>query len=86
MDKYNSDARASIGGMRGGRGRRGMPVQKAKDFRGTVRMLWDYMGNLKWYLFLIIVIFQRGLDKHHKAIIMPTRFSLMRNCAFSQFK
>lgn len=56
MDKYNSDARASIGGMRGGRGRRGMPVQKAKDFRGTVRMLWDYMGNLKWYLFLIIVI------------------------------
>lgn len=56
MDKYNSDARASIGGMRGGRGRRGMPAQKAKDFRGTVRMLWNYMGNLKWYLFLIVVI------------------------------
>lgn len=58
MDKYQSDARASIGGMRGGggRGRRGMPVQKAKDFKGTVRMLWSYLGNLKWYLFLIIVI------------------------------
>ncbi len=58
MDKYQSDARASIGGMRGGggRGRRGMPVQKAKDFKGTVRMLWGYLGNLKWYLFLIIVI------------------------------
>ncbi|MBE6936054.1 MAG: ABC transporter ATP-binding protein [Ruminococcaceae bacterium] len=58
MDKYHSDARASIGGMRGGggRGRRGMPPQKAKDFKGTVKMLWNYMGNLKWYLFLIVLI------------------------------
>ena len=57
MDRYNSDARASIGNMRGGGGgRRGMPPQKAKDFRGTVRMLWTYMGNLQWYLLLIVII------------------------------
>ena len=60
MDKYQSDARASIGNMRGmggGGGRmRGAPVRHAKDFRGTCKMLWHYMGNLKYWLFFVVAI------------------------------
>ena len=60
MDSYQSDARASIGNMRGGGGgggrMRGAPVRHAKDFRGTCKMLWHYMGNLKYWLFLVVGI------------------------------
>lgn len=60
MDRYQSDARASIGGMRGmggGGGRmRGAPVRHAKDFKGTCKMLWHFMGNLKYWLFLVVGI------------------------------
>ena len=58
MDRYQSDARASIGNMRGGGGgrMRGAPVRHAKDFRGTCKMLWHYMGNLKYWLFLVVGI------------------------------
>ena len=60
MDKYQSDARASIGGMRGmggGGGRmRGAPVRHAKDFKGTCKMLWYFMGSLKYWLFLVVGI------------------------------
>lgn len=59
MDKYHSDARASIGNMRGGGGggrMRGAPVRHAKDFKGTCKMLWKYMGNLKYWLFFVVLI------------------------------
>lgn len=58
MDKMQSNANASIG--RGGGPRRGMPVQKPHDFKGTMGMLWKYMaglrGRLLWVSGIVLVI------------------------------
>ena len=58
MDKYQSSATSSIGrgGGTGGWGRRGRPVQKPHDFRGTMKMLWQAMAGLKGKLALIGLI------------------------------
>ncbi len=37
------------------RGRRGMPGEKAKDFKGTIRNLWRYMGAFKIGLIAVMV-------------------------------
>ncbi|NLD88314.1 MAG: ABC transporter ATP-binding protein [Clostridiales bacterium] len=55
MDRNVSSARASIGSGRRGPGR-GAPVQHAKDFKGTVKMLWKYMEGLKLRLLLVIIL------------------------------
>ena len=49
MDKYQSSATSSIGrgGGTGGWGRRGRPVQKPHDFRGTMKMLWQALSGLE---------------------------------------
>ena len=58
MDKYQSSATSSIGrgGGTGGWGRRGRPVQKPHDFRGTMKMLWQALAGLKGKLALIGLI------------------------------
>jgi len=55
MDKYQSNSQAAIGrgGPPGGPGGRGRPVQKPKDFKGTIRMLWGYMAGLRSTLVLV---------------------------------
>ena len=55
-DKYNSNATASLGGQRMMRDRRHMPTQKAKNFKGTVKMLWKYMASLRLMLLLIVLL------------------------------
>ncbi len=37
------------------RGRRGMPGEKAKDFKGTIRNLWRYMGAFKIGLIAVMI-------------------------------
>ena len=58
MDKYQSSANSSIGhgGGGGGWGRRGRPMQKPHDFRGTMKMLWNAMAGLRGRLLLIAAI------------------------------
>ena len=58
MDKYQSSANSSIGhgGGGGGWGRRGRPMQKPHDFRGTMKMLWNAMAGLRGWLLLIAAI------------------------------
>ena len=59
MDKHQSSASASIGGMgvrRGFGGPRGMPPQKAKDFKGTLRQLWGYMKGLRAMLLVVVLL------------------------------
>ncbi|MBR6747614.1 MAG: ABC transporter ATP-binding protein [Clostridia bacterium] len=58
MDKYQSNANSSIGRGPGpgGPGGRGRPVQKPKDFMGTMKMLWHYMTGLKGQLVVVACI------------------------------
>lgn len=56
------------GGRGGGFGPRGIgrPVEKAKDFKGTLKRLVRYMGQHKWSLLLVFV-----------AILLSTVFSIL---------
>lgn len=56
-------------GPRGGRGGRGMPVEKAKDFKGSIKKLVAYLGGYKWG-FLLMLVFAIGSTVF--AIIGPT--------------
>ncbi len=58
MDRMQSSATASIGraGGTGGGPKRGRPVQKPRDFRGTMKMLWNAMRGLRWELAAVCVI------------------------------
>jgi ATP-binding cassette subfamily B protein len=43
-------------GQTGTRGKMRGPVEKAKDSKGTLKRIWQYMKNEKLFLFLVIVL------------------------------
>lgn len=63
--KPQQGGRGSGGGGFGPRGI-GRPVEKAKDFKGTVKRLVRYMGHHKWSLFIVFL-----------ATILSTLFSVL---------
>lgn len=42
-------------GPMGGHGSMGMSVEKAKDFKGTMKTLWSYLSNYKFAIILVAV-------------------------------
>ena len=42
-------------GPMGGHGGMGMSVEKAKDFKGTMKTLWSYLSNYKFAIILVAV-------------------------------
>ena len=63
--KPQQGGRGSGGGGFGPRGI-GRPVEKAKDFKGTVKRLVRYMGHHKWSLFIVFL-----------ATLLSTLFSVL---------
>ncbi|WP_026694018.1 ABC transporter ATP-binding protein [Peribacillus kribbensis] len=70
MSKPNHTARPGMGhrGPFGGPGGMGMPVQKAKNFKGTLRRLMTYLLPYKWHL---ISVFAAALVSTIFTIVSP---------------